>query len=267
MLFRSCAAEDIDSDYESDKENVNIIRSNIIRLKQLFQEILDFRKFENGKMTLNIKYGQLDALLFNIIECFKGVINRNNISLNLDIKNNITGYFDPDKIEKIIFNILSNAIKYTNQGDSISISLYADESENKRFAYIEIRDTGIGIAESEHDKIFSPFYNNPDANPGTSNGIGLSLCRQIATLHKGEISLKSKQGKGSLFIIKFPIDSQSYNIINKDEIVEMTLPDSQSGLSATPNRRSILIVEDDIELQSMMKKLFTVNYMVFVANR
>ena len=266
LTIISCATEDIVPFSDSDKENLGIIRSNILRLKQLFQEILDFRKVESGNMQLNIKYGQLDTFIYNIIDCFRGVISKNSITLTVDLQDNLTGYFDPDKLEKILFNLLSNAVKYTNYGDSISINLYNEETEKANYAIIEVYDTGVGIAHEEQEKIFSPYYNNPDAKPGTSNGIGLSLCKQIAQLHKGDITLVSEKDVESLFIIKIPIDAYSYGLTHQDQSDEVLIPESRSQSIESYSKKTLLIVEDDMDLQNMIKKTFINEYVVFVAN-
>lgn len=267
LTIISCAAEDIVSEAESDKDNVGIIRSNIIRLKQLFQEILDYRKIESGKMQLNIKYGQLDSFIYNIIDCFRGVISKNSITLTVELKENMTAYFDPDKLEKILFNLLSNAVKYTDYGASISIFLYDEETESGTYAVIEVHDTGVGIDEKEQDKIFSPFYNNPDAKPGTSNGIGLSLCKQIALLHKGDITLSSRKGEGSVFSVRIPVGAAAYGLISGPENIEkIDIAEVPKVATEKTSRKNLLIVEDDIDLQNMIRKIFIKDYTVFIAN-
>ena len=191
---------------------------------------------------------------------------KNSITLTVDLQDNLTGYFDPDKLEKILFNLLSNAVKYTNYGDSISINLYNEETEKANYAIIEVYDTGVGIAHEEQEKIFSPYYNNPDAKPGTSNGIGLSLCKQIAQLHKGDITLVSEKDVESLFIIKIPIDAYSYGLTHQDQSDEVLIPESRSQSIESYSKKTLLIVEDDMDLQNMIKKIFINEYVVFVAN-
>ena len=127
---------------------------------------------------------------------------------------------DIDKFDKILFNLLSNAIKYTPEHKKINVSLSAIYKEGCRFLVLNVEDEGIGIAEKDIKHIFTKFYNNKNHPGCQSNGIGLSLTKELVTLHHGTIEVSSEPGKGSVFTVEIPIDREVYS---EREIAESSL--------------------------------------------
>lgn len=129
---------------------------------------------------------------------FQSLAHQKSISLSTRIDDGIWGYMDIDKFDKILFNLLSNAIKYTPEHKKINVSLSAIYKEGCRFLVLNVEDEGIGIAEKDIKHIFTKFYNNKNHPGCQSNGIGLSLTKELVTLHHGTIEVSSKPGKGSV---------------------------------------------------------------------
>lgn len=269
LTVLSCLARAIHSSDEEDKRHVNMMLVNIKRLKNLLQQILDLRKIDNKKMGLSVSYGDVLAFLKELYkDSFSFIINEKQIKFSFETStDNIKGYFDRDKLDKIISNLLSNAYKYTPSGKSVTLSVNTRHTENHEYLVLKVKDEGIGISSKERDKIFIRFYNNKYSKPGLSNGIGLSLTKELVELHHGHIELESTLGKGSVFTIEIPLDKTSYLSDELYDISEPILPEVDE-LEATKERTSqetLLLVEDNQELLYLMRDIFSEDYQVVVA--
>ena len=197
---------------------MEILRSNANRLKRLLQQILDFRKVESKKMEVNVSKSNLSSFVSGIVASnFQSLARKKNISLSTRIEDGIWGYTDIDKLDKILFNLLSNSIKYTPEHKKINVSMTSVYKEGCRYLILKVEDEGIGIAEKDIKQIFTKFYNSKSHPRYQSNGIGLSLTKELVTLHHGNIEVSSELGKGSLFTVEIPIDREAYS---EQEIVE-----------------------------------------------
>ena len=181
----------------------------------------------------------------------------------------IEGYVDRDKIEKIMFNLVSNAMKYTPTGRKVTLSA----TEQANILTLSVSDEGIGIEPKEQKYIFNRFYSSRK-NAGTiSNGIGLSLTKELVTLHHGTISLESQPRKGSTFKVELPIDAQSYDEteLGEPQIDTTNIATSKTAQHTdTPNipshTTSLLMVEDNLELLAAMQDMLSTHYTVFCAH-
>ena len=245
---------------------LQIIKSNADRLIHLINQFLDFRKIINEKYELRIKkINMYDALLF-VKKNFSASATPKEISLELfyDMTFNDC-WCDIEIVNKVCYNLLSNAIKYTpNKG---KISIYATTNPDNSILYLSIEDTGCGIEEKELDKIFHRFYQVPGAVGGS--GIGLDLCRQLTTIHHGQIKVKSRPGEGTIFTVELPITREAYS---DDEVFEEepeSLPVNQieedAEMQGITNKPLILLVEDNFELRSYMSSLLADNAKILVA--
>jgi ligand-binding sensor domain-containing protein/DNA-binding NarL/FixJ family response regulator len=244
---------------------LNIIQNNANRLLQLLNQFLDFRKVLNGKYSLNVSKENVLLLLGEIKNYFSGTAKQKNISIEL--YNDMSTSFcwcDKEIITKICSNLLSNAIKYTP--DRGKILMYLSQNNDNSKLYISVEDTGIGIEEKEQSKIFNRFYQVSGSIGGT--GIGLNLSQQLAFIHKGYISVKSRVGEGSIFTLEIPINRNEY----EDETVVNTLPevDEKYIEPETENveiktKPMILIVEDNYELRDYISKLLKEEAIVLIA--
>lgn len=275
------------------KEKHNIIYKNTDRLYRLINELLDFRKLELNKTRVSARQLNLVDFTKNILNYFKEEAFSNGIDLNLDADlMDITIWVDEKMLEKIIFNILSNAIKTTPKGGTINVDLQStdklyilplvSETEPIKVVEISVSDTGVGIAQAEVERIFERFYQAENLNKGYygGTGIGLEVVRNFVNLHKGKIEVESEVGKGSTFKIIFPAGKSHFK---ESEIATEKIEQQIKNESFTPinsaikeeeknnseNQRSpkytLLLVEDNAELREYLKHEIGNDYKVLTA--
>jgi signal transduction histidine kinase/ligand-binding sensor domain-containing protein/CheY-like chemotaxis protein len=205
---------------ESDerKKKLTLIERNAKILLRLFNQLIDFRKIESNKMALHAEKADLVRFIGSIFESFQLMADQKNIDFHYLHPDDIDDcWFDRDKIETIIYNLLSNAFKYTPERGHIAVILEAEESH----IVIKIEDTGIGIPKEKLDLIFERFYQVENA--GNTNfagsGIGLALTKKLVEIHHGELDVQSEMNKGTTFIFKFP---RGMNYLQENERVMYT---------------------------------------------
>lgn len=278
LTILSCMADEMEISGKEDVARLNLMQSNIQRLKRLLQQVLDFRKVESKNMKLFVAYGDVLHFIHNICESsFTLPMKSKNIKFSF-ITNveKIEGYFDQDKLDKIVFNILSNALKYTTSEKCIDVSITTYPQNTHQIVRISIKDEGKGIAPKELDKIFTRFYSNKLNDAGMSNGIGLSLTKELIELHHGNIKVQSQPEKGSEFIIEIPIDKESYathefkemsveSEENKTLLKQTLEPESEKLPIYEKSDYNLLLVEDNEELLLLMKGIFCKFYSVATA--
>ena len=274
------------------KEKHNIIYKNTDRLYRLINELLDFRKLELNKTRVSARKLNLVDFSKNILNYFKEEAITNDIDLNLDADLiDITVWSDEKMLEKIIFNILSNAMKTTPKGGTINIDLQSTDKlyilplVNKtkpiKVVEISISDTGVGIAQEEVKRIFERFYQAENLNKGYygGTGIGLEVVREFVNLHKGKIEVESEVGKGSKFKIILPAGKSHFNESEiatekidqqfKNEKFTPTNSSIEKEKNSTKNQNSskytLLIVEDNAELREYLKNEIGNEYKVLTA--
>ena len=181
---------------------MHIANKNILILKRLINQILDFRKYENGKLEIVRQEVDFASLVKEWAESFRSLARKRDIKLqlNIDLPEHFTLAIDVEKMERVFFNIMSNAFKHTPDNGRISFSSSADES-HLSFC---IKDSGSGISADQLDKIFDRFYQVDKIHPQGS-GIGLSLVKAFVELHGGTITVESKPDEGAKFIVRLPI--------------------------------------------------------------
>ena len=181
LTIISCLIDDIETTATRKIPQFDTMRSNVNRLKRLLQQILDFRKMESGKMKLKVTQGNLDSFISELcFGHFQPMIQKKSIDFRfVPPQKTIMAWFDADKIDKVVYNLLSNAIKYTPEKGIITVTLKSTIKNNKPWAIIQISDTGIGIAPDDINKIFTTFYFNKSREAGETNGIGLSLSKDL----------------------------------------------------------------------------------------
>ena len=244
---------------------LNMIEQNARRLLQMVNQLLDFRKMEVQGFDYNNFYGDIIGFLRDVVCSFNYLSEQKNIKLSFNNKiKELNTYFDRDKLEKIIFNLLSNAFKFTPGNGQVSVNLYVEsnvkcQNETGCQFCIEVVDTGIGIPEDKQDKIFTRFFqvdNTGQVEKGT--GIGLSLVAEFVKLHGGEIVVQSEIGKGSCFTVKLPVIQTAMEAESSDQSqAEMqnhsrvnTEGDQKSNLFDRP---VLLITEDNDDLRFYLK--------------
>ncbi|MCD8165228.1 MAG: response regulator [Bacteroides sp.] len=259
---------------------VNIYR-NTLCMKRLITELLDFRKQEQGFQKIRYSRQDIYPFLDEIYLSFKAYARARNIHLEfLNKENNLEVWFDVAQLEKVIYNLLSNAFKYTPIGGTISLSV----QEYGNHIMILVSDTGVGIEEKSLDKIFDRFYQVDSLENQKGTGIGLALAKSIIEAHHGRISVQSTEGKGTTFVVELPLGDSHIDNSQKVEtpdtdlscIAELTLYSNKRGNEVTTEeentghapeetRSKILIVEDNEELRGLMAQLFSTVYTVYEA--
>lgn len=252
----------------------SVMSSNIRRLIRLLQQILEFRKAETGNLKLRVSPGDIAAFVRNEAESFQPLIKKRKIHFSVICDpDSVIGYFDPDKLDKIIYNLLSNAAKYNRENGYIQINLsYAD---NQDFILLRIKDNGKGIAKEKQKTLFQRFYEGDYRRSNTiGTGIGLSLVKDLVELHGGTITVESEMDRGTEFIVMLPIDRSYFEeeqiddeaILPVQKVIDYEEPEEVVHVPSAGNEENtILLVEDNEELLQLMVKLLKRDYNVFTA--
>ncbi len=279
LTILSCLVDDIEHAAKNKLTQLDRMRSNLDRLRRLLEQVLDFRKTENRNMALKVASGNVTAFVDQLcINYFSPLAEKNKITFHIRHRDHIdTAYFDADKLDKILFNLLSNAFKYTDVGGTIEVLTQLEKKNGQTLLFIDVQDNGTGIPAEELHKIFVQFYTNKTTRKTGSNGIGLALARELARLHHGTLTVRSELGKGSCFTLIIPLDPESYT---PGERVHSDIPVVQHSGSTViheafentdkpiPNKNalSLLIVEDNDDLRMAIKNILSRSYNVFVAS-
>ncbi len=240
------------------RELLKMVQRNAVALQQLVSSILDFRKIQNGKMELKLYRFDIVKTLTVWVGDFQLTAERKQIKLHLDIaafKGSHEVVADKEKIARVIFNLLSNALKYTPAGGDIFVSL-KDEGEKLR---LDVRDTGKGIEKEEADKIFERFFQAKGAASGT--GIGLALVKSFVELHHGEVWVESELGKGSDFIVEIPREQVDKSLVihMEDEDVDNSVSNSNSDNNNVVNESVLQYIDDGVRKCGKVQQLVSEN--------
>jgi signal transduction histidine kinase/DNA-binding response OmpR family regulator len=198
---------------QEQKKQLNLMLKNSKRLLTLINQLLDLSKFDSGKMKLQASRQNIIPFLKGILASFELLITQKQVKLQAVMaEEDITLYFDPEKLEQVICNLLINAVKFTPAGGTITVE--ARMSSIREEVQITVRDTGIGIPKDQLGHIFNRFYqagSQPDessAHGGEGTGIGLALARELVVLHHGRIEVCSDEGKGTEFLVQLPLGNR-----------------------------------------------------------
>lgn len=259
------------------------IYKNSLQLRELITELLDFRKQEQGHMKIKVNRHNLVDFLYENYLLFLEYASSKEINFTFNKqKDDIEVWYDQKQMQKVVNNLLSNALKHTKAEDTISIHV----SENEEHAIIKIKDTGSGIAAAEIDKIFDRFYQTEhlnSLNTGAGTGIGLALTKGIVELHHGTIRVESEPGKGSSFIITLKLgkahfkeeqiakeDTEVGSIQQAETFVPSVEIMPESEWTEEDNKRiadaTMLIVEDNESIKQMLVGIFDTFYRVTTAS-
>lgn len=240
------------------EKSMELIHRNTQNLNEYVTQLLDFQKIYRKQLELKVSQVDLKDFLLQIIEDIKPLIDEKSLTLNLNIKH-IPVWFDAPKMKRIFYNIISNAIKYSNDGGKIDIKAFLEDKKLK----IDFTDNGIGIPEKQQEAIFKRFTRGTNVSnkgiPGT--GIGLMLSKKIVELHGGKILLKSKENKGSTFTIILPNNTKNFE---EEQIIRT--PASEETVSNVNDLISedklILLVEDNDELSRAIATELSKSYKI-----
>lgn len=263
------------------------IYKNAWHMRNLISELLDFRKQEQGYLKLKVECKDLVAFTREIYMSFYEYAQKKHIAYRLEsTEERVDTWFDPVQMQKVIFNLLSNAFKFTTDGGRITVTVRRTSSS----ALIEVKDTGTGIPREALDKIFDRFYQTGTPTPcfTLGSGIGLALTKGIVELHKGTVAVESSPGEGSTFTITLPLGNRHFtedelsrtsdvseelpeeeNLSLRQAVIDLYEPeeadDGNREKGEEANLPAILIVEDNEELLDMLREIFRPIYRVHTA--
>jgi signal transduction histidine kinase/ligand-binding sensor domain-containing protein/DNA-binding response OmpR family regulator len=272
--------EGLQKKYHADSTQFEIMKDNVLRLKRLIQQILVFRKTESGNMKLKIQQNDIVGFINSICQSnFKPLVLEKEVKLSIDSESeSYMAYFDPDKLDKIIYNLLSNAFKHTPKGGSIVVKISFISRAAQIVMRLSVSDTGDGIAKEDLPHIFKRFYISSTSDQSQSHGIGLALTSDLLQIHKGIIEVKSQLGEGTIFTIEIPvsIDAYSETELSTDETIHVEIPElaeptlsdentDDTEDSETIKEFTILVVEDNRELKNIIVDHFSQKYHVLSA--
>ncbi|WP_455584036.1 hybrid sensor histidine kinase/response regulator transcription factor [Bacteroides sp.] len=265
---------------------LSLIKRNTMRVIKNVNEVIDIRKIDYGQLKLQVKEVDVVSLFKEIADTFEGVVEDKNINFVFNTSaDRLLGWVSPKFMDKIVYNILSNAFKYVKDYDEIVMNVFVEQTDIGNLLHIEVSDTGIGINKKDLKKIFDCFYQVElnDKNivyPGS--GIGLYLVKSLVELHKGHISVESELNVGSRFAIVIPFDKASYSreeiagaekkedshatfvkeTMQEDiEIVE----DNTDGKNEIAKKYKILVVDDESEIRDFLAMELCEEYEVYTA--
>lgn len=246
------------------KKQLEFANRNARRLLNMVNQLLDFRKMEVQELKLHVKDGEIISFIKEAAHSFSDIAEKKNISFVFDSEaDELNCEFDHDKIERILFNLLSNAFKFTPVGGHVSILLSTVETESADpfncNLQIKIIDTGIGITSEKIAKIFDLFFQDdiPGSMVNQGSGIGLSITKEFVRLHNGTISVDSVYNEGSCFTVVIPltvIENDGY-LPGKNEFIEFANENKNytEGIKVTDKRATVLIVEDNHDFRFYIK--------------
>ena len=268
------------------REQLQVVERNTNRMLRLINQILDFRKIQNRKMKMQVQRVNVVAFTRKIMENFESVAEEHQIDFLFETeKDELYLWVDVDKFEKIVFNLLSNAFKYTPNGKMITVLVREDE----KTVSVGVEDQGIGIADNKKKSLFVRFENLVDRNlfNQSSTGIGLSLVKELVEMHKAIITVDSKLGEGSCFKVDFLKGKEHYDetveFLQDDATVGMGIAEQVTDIASevpvqpeediiaeeaegdTDSKGTMLLVEDNSELRLFLRSIFASEYRIVEA--
>lgn len=290
LTIISASIDELKQLHPEDAKLYMILSNNTVRLMRLIQQILEFRKVENGKLRLKVSRGNYTRFLKKNIEAFQPLVKKKGLSFDFPSdKEEVSGYFDSDKLDKIIYNLLSNAAKYTDKGGIIQIKQQYDEETG--WLSFSITNPGEPMDKEKIARLFERFYEGDYRKFHTiGTGIGLSLTKDLVTLHHGQIEVSSDVAHGNTFTVTIPLGRSAY----KEDEIDETIPDVESPslynedfvcsediqneadiTSSHSDEESVsgiekptlLLVEDNDELLTVMTKLLKSHYHIRTATQ
>ena len=265
---------------EHDYFLLNIVHKNVAVLLRLVNQVLDFRKFEKGKLVLRLSEFNLIDSLNEWTNAFNTLAFRKHIKFKLEIEGNKESYnmiADREKLERITYNLLSNAFKFTPDNGSISIHINHFSSNNKSWLIMKVSDNGIGMPQEHIQHIFENFYQINVHHAGS--GIGLALVKAFVEMHHGIIEINSNKGEGTMISIKIPMEQQgciSNPIIENPQLTLLkkegaVLSAEQRNIYLLPERinhqekECILVIDDNQDIRKYIKSQLQDIYTVIEA--
>lgn len=283
LSILSASVEHLSMVRPEEQQEYELMDLNIQRIVRLLQQILETSKAQEGGLKLMVSKGDVMQYITETARSIKPLMNRKQLDFTIHCHpESMIGWIDTDKLDKIIFNLLSNAAKYTPEQGKVVLDVTTNNHYNH--IIIKVSDTGIGIPKEMMKKLFKRFSNGDYSHfQVMSTGLGLALTHDLVYLHKGSIQYKSKEGQGTTFIIDLPIGKEAFSASQIDEKNQiqfnvpnnniLDLPKSLSAQDITSkivgpaneDASWVLIVEDNRELMMLMQQLLSTKYHTLTA--
>ena len=263
------------------RKQVDLARRNARSVLDLINELLDLSKIEAGKMTLRLQQADLAAFLRRVAATYESLAERQQVTFRCDVPEApVMIAFDPDQLERVLANLLTNAFKFTPESGSVRLSLHDDDADPDTVV-VRLRDTGPGIPADEINRIFDRFYQVSESSsrlqPGT--GIGLALAWELVQLHRGTLQVESEEGFGSTFVMHLPREHPDRTVSAADASTsldrsprEEAAPaprdapvDASPATAPAPDRPTVLVVEDNAEMRAYIGGHLSERYRVVEA--
>ncbi|MFV0592223.1 MAG: two-component regulator propeller domain-containing protein [Draconibacterium sp.] len=257
------------------KTRMITLKRNVQRLQFLINQLMDFRKIETDHAKTNLQSGDVIQFLREVFNTFNALFGRKELEyIFISERDVLFTRFDPDKLEKIVSNLLSNAFKFTPQNGEITLKINVLQKDGQSYLQLNISDTGDGLSQEKLDKIFHLFYKDEEnQNEYQGSGIGLTLTKSLVKFLNGTIDVKSVQNEGTTFTVTLPVEEEiektddAGNIELKKSVVENLLIQSQAEEhKIKPNEAlkefEILFAEDNQELLKFLADQFNDRYTI-----
>jgi signal transduction histidine kinase/DNA-binding response OmpR family regulator/ABC-type xylose transport system substrate-binding protein len=254
------------------RHDLGLVRRNTQRLLQLVNQLLDFRKIEVGKMDVHATEGNLVSFVREIVDAFEKPARLRDVRLRfLAAEPVLLAWFDGNILDKVFFNLLSNALKFTPDHGQITISLQA--ADEGRALQVSVTDTGRGISEQDRAHIFEWFYQGDQGAVAKGSGMGLALAQGLVRLHQGQLSFSSQAGSGSTFAVTLPrelpeslrADDQARPVVlslDEPEPIEAELADLAPTPAEAVSETLVLVIEDNAEVNDFLMRKLGASYRV-----
>lgn len=280
LTIISASVEKLREEHPGSRHDLDLMDLNIQRSVRLLQQILETSKIQAGGLKILVSQGDVMQYIRETARSLEPLMARKRLTFTINCKpESMMGWLDTDKMDKIIFNLLSNSAKYTKEGGFVTL----DVATNNRYdrIIIQVKDTGVGIPKDKMKHLFTRFYDGDYRNNSTfGTGLGLALARDLIYNMRGRIMCESEEGQGTTFTLEVPINKESFAPSQIDERHQMQIPVPEKNIADLPQAESmteekvptaekgasrVLIVEDNIELLRLMKRLLQPRYHILTA--
>lgn len=272
-------SDNLDSDQ---KKKIDVVKRNASRLYKLISDLIDFRKITQRQLPLHVQLVNLKPIIENIFESFRLECKQHDLEFSFRYTLHEEIFVDPKKVEKILWNLLTNAIKFTPDSGKVWLTIETIKKEDQTYFRLEVGDTGKGMSDKEKERIFDRFYQirKSDTIKFDGSGIGLSIVNDLVEIHHGTITVESEQNKGSKFIVLIPCEKHFYTedelltnesplLESKQEEVSFDEPTYKVTEDKTSGKKyslpKLLIVEDNTEMLDYLISHFKKTYEVYAA--
>jgi len=257
--------------------NLKLIHKNVFRLLRLINQLIEYRKIEHAQMKIKVSENNLVEFIREISDSFQHNAQKRNIDLRLVAKKAVLmAWFDANMLDKVIFNLLSNALKFSREHGTITIDIWQEAA----FIYVSVEDNGAGMSQEDLLHVFEHFY-QAEGESTKGSGLGLSLSKELMRLHHGDIVVESIKNKSTRFVVSLPAGNAHFNEtekrqerLDKTELYEHAKiyttdldepTEQQSDVSQHLKEQSILLIEDNRDLLNYLSQQLSANYEVFTA--